>query len=167
MLLATRCGLHRSIFWCWKSSVFPLASLHECCFSIYHFRKYRLFRKGAWAQNWVQRNCSGSSLKLYLSVVEHWWGKICPWITCGGLIPLCCNYSNNLERRSTTEDLSANCHRYLRRQRLFPNIEVESCSCCSTGELIGYFKRIIKIQKKLQVKVGKDFPGYLPGVCPV
>lgn len=80
---------------------------------------------------------------------------------------VCCNYSNNLECKSTTGKLSSNCHRYLRRQRLFQNTDMKSCSCCSTGKLKGYFKRIMRIQKKLQVKVEKDFPACLPGMCPV
>lgn len=80
---------------------------------------------------------------------------------------LCCNYSNSLECKTTTQNLPPNCHRHLRRQRLFQNTDVESCSCCSTGKLKGYFKSIIRIQNKLHVKIGKDLPGFLPGMCPV
>lgn len=80
---------------------------------------------------------------------------------------VCRNYSNNLECKSTTGKLSSNCHRYLRRQRLFQNTNMKCCSCCSTGKLKGYFERFMRIQKKLLVKVEKDFPACLPGMCPV
>lgn len=109
---------------------------------------------------------SGSSLELCLSVIEHWGGKNCSWVT-WWFRTLCCNYSNNLECKSAAENLSFNCRRYLRRQRLFQNTDAESCSCCSTGKLKGYIKSIIRIQRKFHVKVRKDLPGCLPGMCPV
>lgn len=135
-----------------------------CC-----FRKYRLFRKGMWAQNGVQRNTLPSSLKVYLSVsLKNGEGKAASGKTCGSLIPrsFYWNGSNNFTCESTTENLASNCHRYLRRQRLFQNTDVKSywsCSVCRKQK--GYVKRIIRIHKKLQMKVGKNFSVCLTGMC--